>query len=60
MNQKMKGRTGRHQATPTTLSKRNSIGIVSRLKAAAVTLAVWGWFPIGLADWLVRHERKGD
>lgn len=34
----------------------NSTGIVSRVKAAIVTLAVWGWFPIGLAQ---RIDRMG-
>ena len=46
-----KCRAGGHQATPkTTQSICNATGITSRLKAIVVTLAVWGWFPIGLAD----------
>lgn len=57
MTGKTKGRAGGHQATPnTSKSNRNSTGIVSRVKAAIVTLAVWGWFPIGLAD---RINRMG-
>lgn len=52
-----KGRAGWHQATPKTSNHtRNSTGIVSRVKAAVVTLAVWGWFPIGLAQ---RINRMG-
>jgi hypothetical protein len=56
MTTKTKGRAGGHQATPKTTCKRNSTGIVSRVKAAIVTLAVWGWFPIGLAE---RINRMG-
>ena len=52
-----KGRAGWHQATPKTSNHtRNSTGIVSCVKAAVVTLAVWGWFPIGLAQ---RINRMG-
>jgi hypothetical protein len=40
----------------TSESTCNSTGIVSRVKAAVVTLAVWGWFPLGLAD---RINRMG-
>jgi len=52
-----KGRAGGHQATPkTSESTGNSTGIASRVKAAVMTLAVWGWFPIGLAN---RINRMG-
>ena len=52
-----KGRAGGHQATPkTSESTFNSTGIASRVKAAVVMLAVWGWFPLGLAD---RINRMG-
>lgn len=60
MTTKTKGRAGGHQATPKTTCKRNSTGIVSRTKAFILMLAVWGWFPLGLAFWIVRHGRKGD
>lgn len=43
-------------AIPKTTFERNSNGIFSRVKAAIVTLAVWGWFPIGLAE---RINRSG-
>ena len=57
MTTNKKGRAGRHQATPkTSESTYNSTGIASRVKAAVVTLAVWGWFPLGLAD---RINRMG-
>lgn len=57
MTTNKKGRAGGHQATPeTSESTCNSTGIVSRVKAAVVTLAVWGWFPLGLAD---RINRMG-
>jgi len=57
MNTNKKGRAGGHQATPKiSESTCNSTGIASRVKAAVVTLAVWGWFPLGLAD---RINRMG-
>lgn len=57
MTTKTKGRAGRHQATPKTTGKRHSTGIVSHVKAALVTLALWGWFPLGLAE---RINRLGE
>lgn len=51
MSDKTKGRAGVHQATPkTSESTRYSTAVASRLKAAIITLALWGWFPIGLAE----------
>lgn len=56
-----KGRTGGHQATPkTSRYTRNSTSIGSRVKAAIVTLAVWGWFPIGLAQRISRMGGPRD
>jgi len=45
-----KGRAGRYQANPNTSFTSNFTGIASLLKAAVLTLAVWNWFPAGLAD----------
>ena len=57
MTTNKKGRTGEHPAPPkTSESTCNSTGIASRVKAAVVTLALWGWFPLGLAD---RINRMG-
>lgn len=57
MTTKTKGRAGGHQTTPiTSQSTCNFTGIVSRVKAAIVTLTVWGWFPLGLAQ---RINRMG-
>jgi len=51
MTKKTKGRAGGHQATPKTSKRnRNSTGAGSCMKAAIVTLALWGWFPLALAD----------
>jgi len=54
MTTNRKGRAGWHQATPKT-SKRtcNSNGLAARIKAVIVTLALWGWLPVWLADWLI-------
>lgn len=56
MTRKTKGRADRHQATPKTTCKPNSTGIASHVKAVIVTLALWGWFPLGLAE---RINRMG-
>ncbi len=61
MTTKTKGRAGRHQPTPnTSQSTCNFTGIVSRVKAVIVTLAVWGWFPLGLAEWINRMGGPRD
>ena len=60
MTRKTKGRAGGHQATPKTTYKRNSTGIVSCVKAVIVTLAVWGWFPLGLASFINRMGGPRD
>lgn len=61
MTRKTKGRTGWHQATPkTSKSTRNSTGLMSRIKVVIVTLALWGWFPVGIADWLANREEQND
>ncbi len=58
MTRNRKGRAGWHQATPkTSKHTRNFTGLVARIKAAIVTLALWGWFPVvsgGLAHSLGR------
>lgn len=57
MTGKRKGRAGWHQATPCiSHRRRDSNRIARRLKALSVTLALWGWFPLGLAD---RINRMG-
>lgn len=57
MTTKTKGRAGCNQATPNTSQITcKSTGIMARMKAAIVTLALWGWFPIGLAQ---RINRMG-
>lgn len=61
MTRRTKGRAGGHQATPNTSQHTcNSTGIVSRVKAAIVTLAAWGWFPIGLAEQITRMGGPRD
>ncbi len=56
-----KGRAGCHQATPKT-SKRtlNSTGLAARIKAAIVTLALWGLLPVAVADWLIHRGGQHD
>ena len=55
MSTKTKDRFGWHQAVSiTAFITRNFTAITSRIKALIVTLAAWGWFPIGLAEWINR------
>lgn len=54
MTTKRKGRPGWHQATPkTSESTHNSTGLAARIKAAIVTMALWGLLPVAVADWLI-------
>lgn len=54
MTTNRKGRAGWYQATPkTSKSTRNFTGFAARIKAAIVTLALWGLLPVTVADWLI-------
>lgn len=48
-----------HQMTSIMTSKIKSVEMAPRIKAVILTLAVWGWFPIGLADWIIRRCHSG-
>ncbi|MFQ5643986.1 MAG: hypothetical protein ACE5FQ_09825 [Thiogranum sp.] len=55
MSRKTKGRAGGHQATPKTSQyTRYFTGLASQIKAVIVTLSLWGWLPMKLADWVTR------
>jgi len=32
------------------------LAVVDRLKRVIITLSVWGWLPLGLANWMLRKE----
>ena len=55
-----KGRAGWHQQTAfdTAFAKRHFTRLVSFLKALVMTLAVWGWLPMTMADWFI--DQGGD
>jgi hypothetical protein len=54
-----KGRTGCNQSPPQSSKYRGYfISPISRLKAVVITLALWGWLPLALAEWL--EQRGGD
>ncbi|MEJ1382028.1 MAG: hypothetical protein RPU52_06260 [Candidatus Sedimenticola sp. (ex Thyasira tokunagai)] len=56
MSRKTKGRGGWHQATPKTCKySSNSTGLVARIKAAIVTLALWGLLPVAVVDWIIHR-----
>jgi len=58
MPTKTKDRSGWHQAVSiTAFITSNFTAISSHIKAAIITLAIWGWVPIGLAEWI---NKKGD
>jgi len=55
-----KGRTGGHPATPiTSMDIRHSTALVARIKAAIVTLTLWGLLPVSVADWLIHRGGPG-
>lgn len=61
MTRNRKGRAGWHQAALKT-SKRacNSTGLIALVKGFIITLALWGWLPVGLADWLINRGEPHD
>ena len=61
MTRNRKGRAGWHQATLKT-SKRtcNFTGLAARIKAATITLALWGLLPVAVADWLINLGGRRD
>lgn len=61
MTRNRKGRAGWHQATPkTSKSTSNSTDLAARIKAAVVTLALWGLLPATVADWLIHLGGQRD
>ena len=52
MTRKPSGRAEKRNVATKTSPKHDSASIASRVKAVAVTLALWGWFPIDWADWI--------
>lgn len=56
MTTNRKGRAGWHQATLKTSNRTcNFTGLAARINAAILTLALRGWLPVGLADWLIQR-----
>jgi len=61
MTRKTTGRSGWHQAAPQTSSSiRNSTCLASRIKAAIVTLALWGLRPVGVTEWIIHRGGLRD
>ena len=61
MTTNIKGRSGWHQATlKTSKHTRNFTGPAARVKGFIVTLALWGWLPVSLADWLIQWGEPHD
>ena len=56
-----KDRTGRNRAAFSTSTQScNFTGLVTRIKAIIVTMALWGLLPIPLADWLINRGESHD
>lgn len=61
MRRKTKGRAGGHQATPKTSQySRYFTSLAARIKAVIVTLSLWGWLPMKLANWVTRNGGQRD
>ncbi|MEJ1402429.1 MAG: hypothetical protein RPU73_00925 [Candidatus Sedimenticola sp. (ex Thyasira tokunagai)] len=61
MTRNRKGRAGCNQATlKTSKHTCNFTGLVARIKAAIVTLALWGLLPVTVADWLINLGGQRD
>ncbi len=59
MNRKTKGRADCHQATSfTAFIKSHFTRFTGYLKPVVLTLAAWGWFPIGLAEWFTHQGEQ--
>ena len=61
MTRNRKGRAGWHQAAPKTSNiDCNFTNLATRIKALIVTLALWGWLPVSIADWLINRGELRD
>ncbi|MCF6355963.1 MAG: hypothetical protein L3J26_12825 [Candidatus Polarisedimenticolaceae bacterium] len=61
MNLKTKGRADCHQATSiTAFIKHYFTCFANHLKPIVLTLAAWGWFPIGLAEWFTHQGEQNN
>ena len=61
MTRKTKGRAGCHQATSKTSKCACYFTVLaSRMKAVIVTLALWGWLPVSIADWFINRGEAHD
>lgn len=61
MTTKRMGRAGWHQAVPNIAkSTCNFTGIVPLIKAAIITLALWGRLSMGLVDRAIHRGAKTD
>ena len=61
MTTNRKGRAGWRQATlKTSKHTHNCTGLAAHVKGFVVTLALWGWLPLSLADWLIHRGESND
>jgi len=61
MTTNRKGRSDWHQVTlKTSKSTFNSTGLGPCVKGCIVTLALWGWLPLGLTDQLTHRGGTRD
>jgi len=55
MTQKTKIPSTKRTVEPTTSNKSYLDSMTSWLKAWIITLALWGWLPYRLAEWILRR-----
>ena len=61
MTTNRKGRAGCNQATlKTSKHTHNFTVLAARVKGFIVTLALWGWLPVSLVDWLIHWGEQHD
>lgn len=47
------------QPDSTSTNSTKSLGFGRRIRLILTTLAVWGWLPVGLVEWLVHRLGSG-
>lgn len=59
-NRKGRDRLASGATLNTSKHTHNFTGLTARVKGFIVTLALWGWLPVGLADWLIHRGEPHD
>jgi hypothetical protein len=60
MKNKKEIQHGSHPAIRNSFCVLSFPAIGDRLKGLVITFSVWGWLPLGLANWILRKEKGID